>query len=378
MKARQICYVSGTRADYGLMRNTLAAIAKEPALSLSLAVTGMHLDPSFGNTISEIEADGHSIIARIPVPLGGDEGAQMARNIGMMIRGLTDALTSLQPDIVLLLGDRGEMLAGAIASIHLGIPVAHVHGGERSGTVDESVRHAITKLAHIHLAATTASAARIERMGEDPDHIHVVGAPGLDGLDNRPIPPREQIAARHGFDPQRPMALLLHHPEAHDTDRTEADTATILSALAAISIQTIALMPNSDAGAAGIRRALAANGGSADFSLHTHLPRDQFIDAMARVDVMVGNSSSGIIEAATFGTPVINLGSRQNLRERSANVRDVPIEFGAMSNAIAEMIGADRPDPCNVYGDGATGFRIAKLLRTYKLDSKLMNKVNSY
>lgn len=375
---RRICYVTGTRADYGLMRRTLAALAADPRLDLSLLVTGMHLDPAYGSTVDEIHADGHRVLAEVPVPLMRNDGAETGANLGRMIVAFGEALAQEKPEIVLLLGDRGEMLAGAIAAAHQGIAVAHVHGGERSGTLDESVRHAITKLAHIHFPATESSAERLVRMGEEAAHVHVVGAPGLDGLEDLADLDREAVAAQFDFDPYRPMALLLFHPENADGAAGAAQVVTVLRALQEAAVQTVALFPNSDAGSAAIREALQRLADLPDVTLRTHLSRDLFVALMARADVMIGNSSAGIIEAASFGTPVINLGSRQTLRERNANVADVPVERNAVATALAAALAGGRFEPHNVYGDGRTAERIAALLASYDLGPGLLEKVNAY
>ncbi len=365
---RRIAYVSGTRADFGLMRSTLQAIDADPALSLAVIATGMHLDPAYGSTVNEIEAAGLRIAAHIPVPTQPATGATMARNIGTMTAAMVDAFEAERPDIVLLLGDRGEMLAGAIAALHLNIAIAHVHGGERSGTVDEPVRHAISKLAHLHLVATDGARERLERMGEDGANIHVTGAPGLDGLPEAP-----ELSER-----DRPKALMVFHPVLLEADCAEADATMLLDALSAAGCEILALMPNSDAGSDGVRRALDAARGRAGLEIAVHLDRSAFIAQMAYADLMIGNSSAGIIEAASFGTPAINVGNRQNLRERNANVRDVAAERGAVDAAIAAALSGGR-FPCeNVYGDGKAGERIVHLLRDQPLDAALFNKVNGY
>lgn len=375
---RHICYISGTRADFGLMRSTLQAIDRAVNLKLSVIVTGMHLDALHGETVREIEAAGLEIAARLPVPLEPATGATMARNIGTMLGGFVDAMEAQAPDLVLLLGDRGEMLAGALAAIHLNIPVAHIHGGERSGTVDEPIRHAISKLAHLHFTATQGSRDRLIRMGEDAAHIHVTGAPGLDGLQDLDIPDRADVAAAYGLDPHRPFALLVFHPVLQEATSAAADTRHLLDALAAAGVQILALMPNSDAGSAEVRSALHAAAGQADLILRDHLPRDAFIAFMARADLMIGNSSAGIVEAASFGTPVINVGRRQNLRERNANVYDVPAEPAPLVQAIAAALVGGRLHATNVYGDGHAAERIIRLLSAAPLGPALLNKLNTF
>lgn len=377
---RHVCYVSGTRADFGLMSRTLAAIEAHPGLSLSLLVTGMHLSAAHGHTVDEIERAGLTVAARVPVPMEPATGATMARNIGLMTGAFVDALEAERPDVVLLLGDRGEMLAGAVAALHLNIPVAHACGGERSGTVDEPVRHAISKLSHLHFAATGGARDRLVRMGEAPEHVHVVGAPGIDGLDDDPRAPRAAVAASHGLNPDRPIALFVYHPVLQEADRAEADTALLIEALLEAGCQVIALMPNSDAGSDGVRRALAAADADPDVRVLTHLPREAFLDALAVADIMVGNSSSGITESASFGTPVLNVGRRQNLRERNANLVDAPAETGPVREAIARLLAHGRFARANIYSlpGGTAAGRIAALLASAPLDETLLMKVNRY
>lgn len=375
---RKICYISGTRADFGLMRSTLTAIRDHAELELSIIVTGMHLSPEHGDTGKEIEAADLTIAAEVPVPMTPATGATMARNIGAMTTAFTEALESLHPDIVLLLGDRGEMLAGAIAGLHLNIPVAHIHGGELSGTVDEPVRHAISKLSHLHFTATAASRERLIRMGEAATSIHVTGAPGLDGLADEPFGDRLTVARQHGLNADRPFALMVYHPVLQEADTAGADARALLDALHKAGVQVLALMPNADGGSEAVRRVLTEAHGQKGVTVRTHLARPDFIAAMAHADLMIGNSSAGIIEAASFGTPVINVGRRQNLRERNANVRDVMAEPAALAEAITAALARGRFTVKNVYGDGRTSERIADLLAATPLNAALMMKVNGY
>jgi GDP/UDP-N,N'-diacetylbacillosamine 2-epimerase (hydrolysing) len=375
---RRICYISGTRADFGLMRSTLKQIASTPGLSLGVVATGMHLDPAYGSTINEIRNAGLDVVAEIPVLTQPATGATMARNIGTMIGAMVAALEIDRPDIVLLLGDRGEMLAGAVAAIHLNIAVAHIHGGERSGTVDEPVRHAISKLAHIHLVSTQDAANRLIQMGERPDCVHITGAPGLDGLADTPVTDKTALQKRFDLASDLPLALMVYHPVLQEAERAEADTTMIVDALRAANCATVALMPNSDAGSDGVRKALQATQQDDRFQLVTHLERTAFINLMAHADLMIGNSSAGIIEAASFGTPVINIGIRQNLRDRNANVADVPADADAVAAAILKSLASPRFPANNIYGNGQAGERIVRHLSTIQLGQQLVMKVNSY
>lgn len=376
--SRHICYLTGTRADFGLMSSTLDLLHRHPGLKLSVLVTGMHLEPAFGLTVNEIEQRGFDIVARVPCAMEHADGGQMARNIGLMLQCFVDVLQQQRPDALLLLGDRGEMLAGALAAIHLGIPVVHLHGGERSGTVDESVRHAISKLAHIHLTSTEASRKRLIQMGERPELVTVVGAPGLDGLAEQVRGSRLQLCAREGLDAEGRLALLVFHPVLQEAAQAGEQMTVIVQTLLDEGYQVLALMPNADAGSADVRAALSAFEVPGRLVLKTHLPRPEFVAWMAAVDVMVGNSSSGIIEAASFGTPVINLGSRQNMRERNANVKDVPIQAEAMQEALTSLGPRTVPPYLNVYGDGKAGPRIADYLASVSLAPALLDKCNVY
>jgi GDP/UDP-N,N'-diacetylbacillosamine 2-epimerase (hydrolysing) len=378
MNRRKVCYVTGTRADFGLMQSTLQRIQRSEMLELSVIVTGMHLLGEYGLTVSDIEAASLPIAARVAVEGGPPTGALVAKNMGRMLIGLVEALESIRPDIVLVLGDRAEMLAAALAAIHLNIPVVHIHGGERSGTVDEPVRHAISKLAHFHFVATDESKARLVRMGEVADRISVVGAPGLDGLKDMALINRKALCADAGFDPARRLALLVYHPVLQEAERSGEYAALIVDAVLAKGLQIMALKPNSDAGSAAVRAALEARASAGTIHLATHLPRSEFVSWLAASDIVVGNSSSFIIEAASFGTPVVNIGSRQNLRQRNANVIDCPVDRAGLDGALARALACSRFDAYNVYGDGGAGERISELLAGIDLTLSSIAKTNVY
>jgi len=377
---RRICYVSGTSADFGLMRHTLLAVHDHPGLALSVIVTGMHLSRAHGHTVDEIEATGLPIVARVPIELEPATGATMARGIGAMIPAFVSALEAERPDLVLLLGDRGEMLAGALAAIHLNIPVAHTCGGERSGTVDEPIRHAISKLSHLHFAATEGARERLVRMGEAPEHVHVVGAPGIDGLTDTPPPDRAEVMTAHGLDPARPFALMVYHPVLQEADRAASDTACLIDQVLDAGCQILAVMPNADAGSDGVRQALHFAESHPAVQLRTHLARADFLAAMAVADLLVGNSSSGITEASSFGTPVLNVGRRQNLRERNANTTDVPITAEAVGAGVRALLAHGRYSVSNIYGipGGTAAERITAHLAEATLGEALLMKVNRY
>jgi GDP/UDP-N,N'-diacetylbacillosamine 2-epimerase (hydrolysing) len=375
---RKICYITGTRADFGLMESTLKRIQQSETLELSIIVTGMHLLRDHGHTVLQIEAAGLPIAARVAVEDGLPTGGLMAKNLGRMLVGLVEALETIQPDIVMVLGDRGEMLAGALAAIHLNISIVHIHGGERSGTVDEPVRHAISKLAHFHFVATDESKMRLVRMGEVAERISVVGAPGLDGLSETVLVNRPTLCAGVGFDPTLPVVLLVYHPVLQEADRAGEYAALIIDAVLEKGFQIMALKPNSDAGSADVRAVLEARASAGEIHLATNLPRTEFLSWLEASDILVGNSSSGIIEAATFGTPVVNIGSRQNLRQRNSNVIDSPVDRAGIASALACALASQQFDSYNVYGDGRAGERIAELLASIDLSESSVAKTNVY
>lgn len=376
--ARRLIYLSGTRADFGLMQSTLQRIAAAPGVDLQVAVTGMHLSEAHGSTVQEVRASGLAICAEIPLDVSTRSGKSMALGVAECLRGMTELLARERPDFLLLLGDRGEMLAGAIAALHTGIACVHLHGGERSGTVDEPVRHAISKLASYHFVATPGSRERLVRMGEDPAKIHVTGAPGLDGLSALGAMPRGDCARGLGLADSAPFILAVFHPVVQQAGQARDQTRALFQAVQRVGLPVVWLEPNADAGSLEIIAALDETPLPPGSVRLPHAPRPLFAAAMRHCEVLVGNSSAGIIEAATFGTPVVNVGDRQRLRERSANVADVHPEAAAIEAALRAALGLGRWPCDNLWGDGKAGERIAQLLATLPSGPHLLEKVNSF
>lgn len=360
------------------MARTLGLIAAQGGLELGLYVTGMHLSPLFGETVREIEAAGLPILLRARASVEEGSRVEMAHGVALALSAFAAGLARDRPDIVLVLGDRGEMLAGALAATYLSIPVAHIHGGELSGTVDESIRHAISKLAHLHLTSTEGARRRLLRMGEREDSVIVCGAPGLDDLLAQPRIGRAALCAEAGFDPALPVCLMVFHPVVQSAEEAGAQAREVLAAATARGLQILALRPNADAGGASIRAALDEAAAAARVRVETHLPRPVFASWLASCDVMLGNSSSGVIEAASFGAPVVNVGDRQNGRERNANTLDAPVERAAIGAALDAALAHGRRPPGNIYGDGKAGERIVAALLGARLDAALLNKLNAY
>lgn len=375
---RKIIYVSGTRADFGLMLTILQRLYSDPAIDFSVCATAMHLSDTYGHTIDEIEQQGFAICAKIPVDVEQTTRSNMVKAIGHEIIAMTEVFASEQPDIVLLLGDRGEMLAAALAAVHLNIHVVHVHGGERSGTVDEMMRHAISKFAHYHLVATTASKQRLIKMGELADSIHVIGAPGLDGLTEMTLPDRQTLATQAGFDPEQLIGLMIFHPVVQEYDSIDQQVCDVVEAALACHSQLVCLQPNADAGGKKIRQALACYQDNPNIKLLVHLPRPDYLAWLANVDYMLGNSSGGVIEAASFNKNVVNVGSRQYLRERGDNVIDVAAEKNAIIAGIETAISRRGHQYQNIYGDGHAGERAHQILQQLLLEQQRLHKSNAY
>lgn len=375
---RRIVYLSGTRADFGLMASTLQRIAATPGLALQVAVTGMHLSTELGHTVDEVVASGLPVCARIPLDMATRSGASMAGGIADCLHGVTALLGEQRPDVLLVLGDRGEMLAGAIAALHLGVPCVHVHGGERSGTVDEPVRHAISKLASYHFVATQQARERLVRMGEEEGRIFVTGAPGLDGLLELGAMERDACLAALQLPAASRFVLALFHPVVQQAAQAGAQTQAVLRALQSLGLPVLWLEPNADAGSLEILRALDATALPPGSRRLRHLPRPLYAAALRHCELLAGNSSSGIIEAASFGTPVLNIGERQRMREHGANVLDVACEEQAVAAGARQQLGHGRYGCDNRWGDGRAGERIARLLATLPLDGGLLEKTNTY
>jgi UDP-N-acetylglucosamine 2-epimerase (non-hydrolysing)/GDP/UDP-N,N'-diacetylbacillosamine 2-epimerase (hydrolysing) len=380
---RRVLYLTGTRADYGLFSPTLHHIAENPELDLHVLITGMHLAPEFGTTADFVAADGFNIVARVETLLASDSGGAMARSIGLGIIGITQVLETLLPDMVIVLGDRGEMLAGTIAATHLNIVTVHVHGGEVSGTIDESVRHAISKLAHYHFSATPQSRERLIKMGEDPSRVYFVGAPGLTYLRQTEPLPVAQIEEALDLDLSKPVILVTQHPVTTESNQAVEQMRLTLDVLQRIGRQTVITYPNADSGGRQMIQVLLEYLDTPSFRIRKSLGQRLYVSLLHHARVMVGNSSSGIIEAPFFGIPVVNIGSRQQGRERAANVIDVPHNaeaiYQAVQMAMYDETFIEQAHHCaNPYGDGFADERITKLLTNISLERCVLQKRLAY
>jgi len=376
-RRRRVAVVTGTRAEYGLLRSTLRALRGDPRLELQLAVTGMHLLPKFGRTIDQIRADGFPIAARVPMQRGDDSPGDQAAGLARGVAGLARFLVRAESDVVLVLGDRIEAMAGALAAVTTGRVLAHVHGGDAAaGDFDDTLRHAVTKLAHLHLVATRDARRRVLRLGEQPERIHVVGAPGLDEL-------RARLAEQARCPSRRGTALVVQHAYGRSAAVEQALMSTLLMEIARARLRRVIVYPNSDRGHEGVIRAINVHRRTSipgDVEVHRSLPRDVFLRRLIEARVLVGNSSSGLIEAPFAGTPSVNIGERQAMRlaggrsvlhaaETAASIR------GALRRALGMRV---RPAARGVYGTGRSGERIADILARVPLDGRLARKLIAY
>ena len=376
---RRIGVVTTSRADYSHLYWPLRELAGRPEIELGVFALGPHLAPQFGNTLHEIERDGFPIQARIECLLSSDTDTGMAKTIGLAILGLADALTAWRPDLLLLIADRYEMLAPASTALALRIPVAHIEGGEVSqGAIDDAVRNALTKLAHIHFTSTETARLRVIAMGEEPWRVHCAGAPSLDHLRRSALLDRVALEAQLGLSLTSPTLVAAWHPVTILRD-TNAEADAFFAALTHAPGQIVFVYPNADAGGLALidrARALAAT------RIHTHvfvnLDAVKYWSLLGQADVLVGNSSSGIMEAASFALPVVNVGIRQQGRERARNVMDVPAEasaiHAALDHALSLTFRQSLSGMTNPYGDGTAAQTIARVLASVPLDRLLVKQ----
>jgi GDP/UDP-N,N'-diacetylbacillosamine 2-epimerase (hydrolysing) len=379
--SRRICVVTGSRAEYGLLRWTMESIRRTEGLALQVLVTGMHLSPEFGLTYREVARDGFTIDRKVEMLLSSDTPVGIAKSLGLGVIGMADALAELQPDLVLLLGDRFEILAAAIAALTARIPLAHAHGGETTeGAMDEAIRHSITKMSHLHFVATEEYRRRVIQLGEAPERVFTVGGLGIDSVQRLQLLDRAALEQALDFPLGKRNLLVTFHPVTLEPGTGPKQLGELLAALDALTdTHLIFTMPNADTdGRVLIEMIHAFVASHPQARAFTSLGQLRYLSCLREVDGVVGNSSSGLIEAPSLGKGTVNIGSRQAGRLRAPSVIDCPPTRGAIGAAIARLYSPDFATLArtvrNPYGDGGASERIVAVLASVELDGILKKR----
>lgn len=373
--ARRICVLTGTRAEYGLLRRVMRAIELDPDLVLQVLVTGSHLAPEFGSTYREIEADGFSITRKVEILLSADTASAIGKSIGLGVIGFADALQDLRPDLLLVLGDRFEVLAATVAALVARIPVAHLHGGEiTEGAVDDAMRHAITKMAHIHFVATESYRKRVIQLGEAPERVYCVGGLGVDAIASLDLLEREALEASLGLKLRDRNLLVTFHPATLDSEPAGVQMRELLAALEAhADVGLIFTLPNADAGGRELI-GLVEDFVEAHPNAHAFASLGQlrYLSCLRHVDGVVGNSSSGLLEAPTLKTGTVNIGDRQRGRLQAASVINCAPRRDAIDAALRTLLSpafrSGLAETVNPYGQPGASLRIVAEIKRLRLD----------
>lgn len=385
MTKRRVCVVTGTRAEYGLLYHLLCSLRDDAEVQLQLVVTGMHLSPEFGLTYRAIEADGFEITAKVRMLLSDDSGVGIAKSIGLGVIGFADVFEKEKPDIVVLLGDRFEIFSAAQAAMCLRIPIAHLHGGEATeGLIDEALRHAITKMAHLHFVAAEPYRQRVIQLGEVPQRVYNFGAPGLDHLAKITWMSRAELEQRLGIPLRAPVFLITYHPVTLEHGNSARSMKALLAALDAFPEATIVFTyPNADAEGRILIDLLEAYvyKEKSRAKAFTSLGQRVYLSLMRESDVIIGNSSSGLTEAPALKKAVINLGDRQRGRLKATSVIDCAEETDAIIHAIKWTLSCEframLSNTRSLYGEGGASTAIAQVLKAVSLDNILKKEFHS-
>ncbi len=376
---KKIAVVVGSRANYSSIKSVLLAIQKHTELKLQLVVCASALLDRYGSVVNLIEQDGFDPVARVYMLIEGESPVTMAKSTGLGLLELPTVFERLDPDMILTVGDRFETMATTLAAAYMNIPIAHTMGGEISGTIDESIRHAVTKFSHLHFPASNGAKERIIRLGECPESIHLVGCPRMDLVKEIVMHEKPDEILNDGlfstgvgarFDLSQPFLLVSQHPVTTEYGQGEKQITETLQAVYDTELPVIFLWPNADAGSDDIARGMRKwRERRMDKNMHffKNLSIDVYVTLMKHTACLVGNSSSGIREGAFLGTPVVNIGTRQQGRERGDNVIDALYKKKSIHKAIASQILHGRYKPDTLYGDGNTGTRIAQILSDAKI-----------
>lgn len=367
MGKRKLCVVTGSRAEYGLLSVVMEEIRKEPSFTLQVVATGTHLSHEFGLTYRAIEADGFTIDAKVDMQLNSDTAAGITRSLGLGVMGFADVLEGLQPDLVILLGDRYEILAAAQAALIAKIPVAHIAGGDTTeGAYDESIRHSVTKMSHLHFVTNEAAARRVRQMGENPAQVYTVGSPGIDVITRAALLGRKDLEQQLGFQFRKRNVLVTFHPATLDAQPAAAQFRELLTALDGLGNDTGAIftLPNADSDGRAIIGMIGEHVASRPNTISfASLGQVLYLSTVAQVDAVVGNSSSGLYEVPSFRKPTVNIGDRQKGRPQASSVINCRPVAPDILRAINEAFGKDCSSAVNPYGNGDSAGRIVSALK---------------
>lgn len=380
---RKIGVVTGTRAEYGILQSLIQKINEDPGLELQLYVSGMHLSDEYGKSVDQIK---YPITARIDMHIKDkNEASDMAHSVSYGINGFVEAFEKNKPDIIVVVGDRIEPFAAAIATIFLRIPLAHIHGGDSSPNVfDDKMRHALTKMASIHFPVSDKSMDRIIKMGEEEWRVHNVGAPQLDTVLNIKTLSKEELFKKYGLDAGKKTIMVLYHPTTTEWEKAGEQFRSVVDTLVQFDdCQKLIIYPNADAGGYKIIEEIKKLEDKPGYFVFKNLPYAEYISFMKNSNVLVGNSTSSIVEAPSLALPAVNVGLRQECRERANNVIDVPHNHEEIKKAIEKALHdeeflklvAKKESP---YGDGHAAEKIISVLKNVELNDKLIKKRMTY
>lgn len=378
---KKFLFLTGSRGEWGYIRPILRLIQNREDLDYSLVVTNMHLLPAYGSSYKEIENEGFHIDHKIRMAIEGGDHIAHAKSLGVCLEALPDILENEKPDWVVLAGDRGEQLMGAIAASYCYIPVAHIQAGELSGNIDGMTRHSIGKLVHMHFAANEDAAQRLIKLGEEPFRVFNVGAPQVDEMVAAQYTPLPELEDRFSVDLSGGFLLAVMHPVTEEMSKAGDQAKIFVEALNSFNLPKIVILPNNDAGSLSVKNAILENR-KGIYHLFANLKREDYLGFLKEALCIVGNSSSGLLEAPTFKTPSVNIGRRQDMRFRGKNVIDVPFDTEEIKKAIFKATSQEfkeyLTDCENPYGDGHSSERILDLLTSTIPDSKWMTKKLMY
>lgn len=376
----KVLFLNGSRGEWGYIR-PIIDLCRKQNIDYSICATNMLLLPAYGSLVDELRRDGYNVSDEIHMSLEGHNHFTMAKSLGIFLTSFIDVLMRNRPDWIVLAGDRGEQLMGAVAATYTYTPVAHIQAGERSGNIDGVARHAIGKFVHLHFAANDDAAERLRKLGEEDFRIHMVGAPQLDELVRDNVATPAELEDRYGISVSEPFILAVQHPVTEEMEEASSQVEKLCAAISSFPVRKVWVLPNNDAGSHAVRQVLLQNR-NRDTLVFENITRRHYLGLLKNCQVIVGNSSSGLLEAPTFKTPAVNIGRRQADRVQGINVINADFEVESIKSAIEKAISpvfVNLMLNCiNPYGDGHSAKRIIEILQRIKVDDKLLIKRLTY